>query len=33
MGITPDDLSPEHDSIQRDPIIAEVFYRAGLIEK
>ena len=33
MGITPDDLSREHDSIQRNPIIAEVFYRAGLIEK
>jgi predicted HTH transcriptional regulator len=33
LGITPDDLSREHDSIQRNPIIAEVFYRAGLIEK
>ena len=33
MGITPDDLSHEHDSIQPNPIIAEVFYRAGLIEK
>jgi ATP-dependent DNA helicase RecG len=32
-GITPDDLSREHDSIQRHPIIAEVFYRAGFIEK
>ncbi len=32
-GITPDDLSREHDSIQRNPIIAEVFYRAGRIEK
>jgi hypothetical protein len=32
-GITPDDLACEHDSIQRNPIIAEVFYRAGLIEK
>jgi predicted HTH transcriptional regulator len=32
-GITPDDLSREHDSIQRNPIIAEVFYRAGLIAK
>ena len=31
--ITPDDLSYEHDSIQRDPVIAEVFYRAGLIKK
>jgi ATP-dependent DNA helicase RecG len=33
LGITPDDLSREHDSIQRNPLIAEVFYRAGLIEK
>jgi ATP-dependent DNA helicase RecG len=33
LGITPDDLSREHDSIQRNPIIAEVFYRAGLIKK
>jgi hypothetical protein len=33
LGITPDDLSREHDSIRRKPIIAEVFYRAGLIEK
>jgi ATP-dependent DNA helicase RecG len=33
VGITPDDLVREHDSIQRNPIIAEVFYRAGLIEK
>lgn len=32
-GITPADLSREHDSIQRNPIIAEVFHRAGLIEK
>jgi ATP-dependent DNA helicase RecG len=32
-GITPADLSQEHDSIQRNPIIAEVFHRAGLIEK
>ena len=27
LGITPDDLSREHDSIQCNPIIAEVFYR------
>ena len=32
-GITTADLSREHDSIQRNPIIAEVFHRAGLIEK
>jgi len=32
-GITPDALTREHDSIPRNPIIAEVFYRAGLIEK
>lgn len=32
-GITPADLCREHDSIPRNPIIAEVFYRAGLIEK
>ncbi len=32
-GITLDDLSREHDSIQRNPLIADVFYRAGLIEK
>jgi predicted HTH transcriptional regulator len=31
--MTPDDLSRDHDSIQRNLIIAEVFYRAGLIEK
>jgi ATP-dependent DNA helicase RecG len=33
FGITPDVLSREHDSIQRNPLIAEIFYRAGLIEK
>jgi ATP-dependent DNA helicase RecG len=32
-GITLDDLSREHDSIQSNPLIADVFYRAGLIEK
>jgi ATP-dependent DNA helicase RecG len=32
-GITVDDLSRERDSIQRNPLIADVFYRAGLIEK
>ena len=32
-GITAAMLSREHDSVQRNPIIAEVFHRAGLIEK
>jgi len=32
-GITPDMLSRRHPSVQRNPIIADVFYRAGLIEK
>ncbi|MFA5141245.1 MAG: ATP-binding protein [Elusimicrobiota bacterium] len=32
-GITPELLSQEHPSVQRNPIIAEVFHRAGLIEK
>ncbi|QQR80807.1 MAG: putative DNA binding domain-containing protein [Deltaproteobacteria bacterium] len=32
-GITPEKLSGNHASIQRNPIIAEVFNRAGLIEK
>lgn len=32
-GITPDSLSGAHPSVQRNPIIAEVFHRAGLIEK
>lgn len=32
-GITPESLSRDHDSVQRNPIIAEVFHRAGLIEK
>jgi hypothetical protein len=31
LGITPDALVREHDSIQRNPLIAEAFYRAGLI--
>jgi ATP-dependent DNA helicase RecG len=32
-GITPAMLSRRHPSIQRNPIIADVFHRAGLIEK
>lgn len=32
-GITPAALSREHQSVQRNPILAEVFHRAGLIEK
>ena len=32
-GITPVMLSREHDSVQRNPIIADVFHRAGLIER
>ena len=32
-GITAESLSREHLSVQRNPIIADVFYRAGLIEK
>ncbi len=32
-GITPDSLSGNHPSVQRNPIIADVFYRTGLIEK
>ncbi len=32
-GITPDMLSRDHQSVQRNPIIADVFFRAGLIEK
>lgn len=32
-GITPESLKQAHLSVQRNPIIAEVFYRAGLIEK
>lgn len=32
-GITPESLSGAHPSVQRNPIIAEVFHRAGLIEK
>lgn len=31
-GITPDILTREHPSVQRNPLIAEVFNRAGLIE-
>ncbi|HAH07496.1 MAG TPA: hypothetical protein DCM05_13415 [Elusimicrobia bacterium] len=32
-GITPEALSRKHLSVQRNPLIADVFYRAGLIEK
>jgi len=32
-GIRPEDLSRDHSSIPRNPLIADVFYRAGLIEK
>lgn len=32
-GITAESLSREHLSVQRNPIIADVFFRAGLIEK
>ncbi len=32
-GITPESLTRQHLSVQRNPIIAEVFYRTGLIEK
>lgn len=32
-GITPEALTQEHVSRPRNPLIAEVFYRAGLIEK
>lgn len=32
-GISPEMLSHQHDSVQRNPIIAEIFHRAGLIEK
>lgn len=32
-GITPESLTRAHPSVQRNPIIAEVFHRAGLIEK
>jgi hypothetical protein len=32
-GITPESLTRVHPSVQRNPIIAEVFHRAGLIEK
>lgn len=32
-GITPESLTRPHLSVQRNPIIAEVFYRTGLIEK
>lgn len=32
-GITPSKLSKPHLSVQRNPILADVFHRAGLIEK
>lgn len=32
-GITPEALTHDHDSVTRNPILAEVFYRVGLIEK
>ncbi|MDI7268612.1 MAG: ATP-binding protein [Myxococcota bacterium] len=32
-GITAEMLTRTHPSVQRNPVIAEVFYRAGLIEK
>ncbi len=32
-GITPELLQRAHPSVQRNPILAEVFHRAGLIEK
>lgn len=32
-GITPELLSRSHPSVQRNPVIADVFHRAGLIEK
>lgn len=32
-GITPELLTRSHPSVQRNPIIADVFHRAGLIEK
>jgi ATP-dependent DNA helicase RecG len=32
-GITPEKLSKSHQSVQRNPIIADVFYKTGLIEK
>jgi len=33
QGITPEMLTRTHLSVQRNPLIAEVFHRAGLIEK
>ncbi|MBI5546052.1 MAG: hypothetical protein HY901_19340 [Deltaproteobacteria bacterium] len=32
-GITPESLKREHLSVQRNPIIADVFHRTGLIER
>lgn len=32
-GVTPEMLSREHHSVLRNPLIADVFHRAGLIEK
>jgi ATP-dependent DNA helicase RecG len=33
VGITPESLKLKHLSVQRNPIIADVFNRAGLVEK
>jgi ATP-dependent DNA helicase RecG len=32
-GITPESLTRNHQSVQRNPLIADVFHRTGLIEK
>jgi ATP-dependent DNA helicase RecG len=32
-GITPESLTRNHQSVQRNPMIADVFHRTGLIEK
>jgi ATP-dependent DNA helicase RecG len=32
-GITPEALTQNHQSVQRNPMIADVFHRTGLIEK
>ena len=32
-GITPESLSRDHQSVQRNPMIADAFHRTGLIEK
>ena len=33
FGLTPDDLKREHESKPRNPLLAEVFHRRGLIER